>query len=127
MPSEFLRLFFWKISVFKKLILLTVTSLFLILPIKTAHSQVIIKERVSINPIKNPLVLNSASAVSSYYLPCGPYPEVEEISCSDIKYWEVLWYGDSSSIGLNQHYCEDCIGWDFFEHYPNLYSVVITD
>ena len=49
MPSEFLRLFFWKISVFKKLILLTVTSLFLILPIKTAHSQVIIKERVSIN------------------------------------------------------------------------------
>ncbi|MEJ2054204.1 MAG: hypothetical protein P8X42_09815 [Calditrichaceae bacterium] len=95
------------------------------LPLQTVFSQISIKTKVSINPTKNPSILNSTGAASSYYLPCGPYPEVEEISCRDIIYWEVLWYGDSSTIGLNQDYCETTCNGEV--NYSNFFNVEFTE
>lgn len=72
-----------------------------------SYAQITIEERVEINSVQNypgaPTQQNSTA--TTYFLPCGPYPENPIVeSNSYVEFWEVIWYGKTASIGINQNF-----------------------
>ena len=88
----------------------TISIIFLLLisTFSFTFSQVVIKEKVNLNP-NGANITNTNTGNINYYLPCGPLPDNPvQYSNSYIEYWRVTWYGSVKGIGINQSFmpCE---------------------